>query len=70
MARWKNARSGYSVRGARVHRAPEKCAVVLLHDVAEMRGEDDIIERAQRVLDRQWLDIEDVEAGAGDTLFA
>src|SRR6476660_1997006 len=54
----------------RLDRASEIGAVVLLHDVAEVRGEDDVIKRAQRMLDGQWLDIEDVEAGARDTLFA
>src|SRR5207248_1313522 len=54
----------------RLHRASEIGAVVLLRDVAEMRGEDDIVEPAQRMLDRQRLDIEHIEAGARDTLFA
>ena len=49
-----------------VHHAGEKGAVVLLGDVAEMRREHDIVELAQRMIDRQRLDVEDVEAGAGD----
>src|ERR1700704_3581423 len=40
--------------------------VVLDADVAEMRGEHHVVELAERMIDRQRLDVEDVEAGAGE----
>src|SRR3981189_476480 len=40
--------------------------VVLDADIAEMRGEHHVVELAERVVDRQRLDVEHVEAGAGD----
>src|SRR5262245_35257925 len=42
--------------------------VILLADVAEMRGQHDIVELAERVIGGQRLDVEDVEARAGDLL--
>ena len=43
-------------------------AVVLLADIAEMRRDHDIVELAVGMIERQRLDLEHVEAGAGDFL--
>src|SRR6202035_1274126 len=44
--------------------------VVLLGDIAEMWRDDGIVHLAQWMIDRQWLDVEHIEAGAGDFLVA
>src|SRR5690349_16645993 len=44
--------------------------VVLHADVAEMGGEHDVVELAERMVHRQRLDVEHVEAGAADALGA
>ena len=44
--------------------------VVLRRHVAEMRREHDVVELAQRMVGGQRLDVEHVEAGAGDPLLA
>ena len=51
-------------------RCRDNSAVVLLADIAEMRGEHDVVDLAQRVVERQRLDVEHVEAGARDLLLA
>ena len=43
-------------------------AVDALGDVADVRRGDDVVQRAQRVPGRQRLGVEDVEAGAGESL--
>ena len=35
-----------------------------------MRRQDDVVEPDQRIVEREWLDLEDVEAGAGDPAIA
>ena len=50
--------------------AGEIVLVVLLGDIAEMRRDDGIVHLAQRMIDGQRLDIEYVEACAGDFLLA
>jgi PAP2 superfamily len=40
----------------------------LLGDIADVRRGDDVVQRSQRVPGRQRLDLEDVEAGAGNSL--
>ena len=45
---------------------PRKGAVVPLGDVAEMRRDHDVVHLAERMVERQRLDVVDVEAGAGD----
>src|SRR5258705_10253210 len=40
--------------------------VILDADIAEMRGEHHVVELAERMIDRQRLDVEHVEAGAAD----
>src|ERR1700728_2642746 len=52
-----------------IHHAAEKGAIVLIDDVAEMRRKNDIIELAQRVFDRQRLDVEHIECGAAGGVF-
>src|SRR5665213_3598355 len=42
--------------------------VVLLTDVAEMRRDDDVLDLAIGMIERQRLDVKHVEAGAGDLL--
>src|SRR5262249_8980512 len=44
--------------------------VVLLADISEMRRDHDIVELAKRMIERQRLDLEYVEAGAGNRLFS
>ena len=53
-----------------VDHAGEIGAVVLRRHVAEMRREHDIVHLAQRMVERQRLDVEHVEAGAGDLVVA
>src|SRR5690242_17424639 len=43
-------------------------AVVLLADIAEMRRNHDIVHLAEGMIERQWLDIEYVQAGASNRL--
>src|ERR1700745_117870 len=45
-------------------------AIVLLRHVSQMRREEEIVERRQRMAGGQRLRLEDVERGAGDAVFA
>src|SRR5712671_1503251 len=64
---------GDHLDGLAVHKGPDIGddvriidLVVLDADIAEMRGEHHVVELAERMIDRQRLDVEHVKAGAAD----
>jgi hypothetical protein len=53
-----------------LNRVGEIAAVILLGNVAEVRRDHDIIHLAEWMIERQRLDIEDIETGAGDLVLS
>src|ERR1700733_10859389 len=49
-----------------LHHSAEKSPIVLRGDIAEGRGEHDIVEFAQRMVQRKRLNIKYIEPGSGD----